>query len=185
MAALCAALLYTALALAANPALAADPAALRDLRAGDMRALVVHDAPRAVPEAVLLDADDAGHPLEGWQGSWVLLNFWATWCPPCREEMPSLDALEAALGGADFAVLPVATGRNPLPAIRRFYGEAALEHLPILRDPRQALAAEMGVFGLPVTVLLDPDGREIARLTGDADWNGPDARAILEAVLGR
>ena len=174
--------MYTALLLAANAAMA-DPAALRDLRAGDMRALVIHDTPREVPAALLLDAEGDEHALADWRGRWVVLNFWATWCPPCREEMPALDALQGDLGGDRLAVLPVATGRNPLPAIRRFYAEAGLDHLPILRDPRQGLAADMGVFGLPVTVLVDPNGREVARLTGDADWNGPDARAILDALM--
>ena len=177
-------MVYTALLLAANAA-AADPAALREMRAGDMRALVIHDTPRALPAALLLDADDAEHPLEDWRGRWLVLNFWATWCPPCRDEMPALDALEGDLGGDGFAVLPVATGRNPLPAIRRFYAEAGLDHLPILRDPRQRLASEMGVFGLPVTVLVDPGGHEVARLTGDADWNGPAARRILEAMMAQ
>ncbi len=177
-------MVYTALLLAANAAIA-DPAELRDLRTGDMRALVVHDAPRDLPAAVLLDAEGAEHALQDWRGRWVVLNFWATWCPPCREEMPALDALEGDLGSEGFAVLPVATGRNPLPAIRRFYAEAGLEHLPILRDPRQRLAADMGVFGLPVTVLVDPEGREVARLTGDADWNGQAARVILDAFMAR
>lgn len=149
-----------------------------------MRKLVVHAAPREVPAAVLLDAEDAPHALEDWRGRWVLLNFWATWCPPCRHEMPGLDRIEAELGGADFAVLPVATGRNPLPAIRRFYAETELAHLPVLRDPDQRLARAMGVFGLPVTVLIDPKGREVARLTGDAEWDGPAARSLLAGVLG-
>ncbi len=163
----------------------ADPEALRALRAGDMRALVIHDTPREVPAAVLLDAEYGEHAFEDWRGRWIVLNFWATWCPPCRDEMPALDALEGDLGGPDLAVLPVATGRSPLPVIRRFYAEAGLDHLPILRDPRQRFAAAMGVFGLPVTVLVDPEGREVARLTGDADWNGPDARRVLEALLSR
>lgn len=177
------AVVYTALAVAANPA-AADPFGLSALRQGDMRPLVVHAAPRALPQAVLLDAEDAPHALADWQGRWVLLNFWATWCPPCRHEMPGLDRIEAELGGNGFAVVPVATGRNPLPAIRRFYAEAGLAHLPVLRDPDQRLSREMGVFGLPVTVLVDPEGREVARLTGDAEWDGAAARAVLEAVLG-
>lgn len=174
---------YTGVAVAAN-AVAADPLGLSALRTGDMRPLVVHAAPRDVPEAVLLDAEDGRHALSDWRGRWVLLNFWATWCPPCRHEMPGLDRIEAELGGERFAVLPVATGRNPLPAIRRFYAEAGLAHLPVLRDPDQRLSRAMGVFGLPVTVLLDPEGREVARLTGDAAWDGAAARALLAAVLG-
>ena len=177
--------LYTALALAANPALAADPAMLESLREGDMRKLVVHDTPRPVPAAELLDGEDDTHALADWRGQWVLLNFWATWCAPCRHEMPGLDRIAGELGGPDFVVLPVATGRNPVPAIRRFYAETGVAHMPVLRDPLQRFAREMAVFGLPVTVLIDPEGREIARLTGDAEWDGAEARALLAAVLGR
>jgi thiol-disulfide isomerase/thioredoxin len=177
--------LYTALAAAANPALAVDPATLEALRAGDMRKLVVHESGRAMPAVELLDAEDGAHALSDWEGRWVLLNFWATWCPPCRHEMPGLDRLAAEFAGTEFAVLPVATGRNPLPAIRRFYAEAQLAHLPVLRDPMQRFSREMGVFGLPVTLLIDPDGREVARLTGDAEWDSPEARALIAAVLGR
>jgi thiol-disulfide isomerase/thioredoxin len=177
-------IVYTALVVAANAALAADPAVLSAAREGDMRKLVVHEAPRPVPEAVFLDADDAPHALVDWRGRHVLLNFWATWCPPCRHEMPGLDRIEAELGGPAFAVVPVATGRNPMPAIRRFYAEAGLDHLPVLRDPDQRFARAMAVFGLPVTVVLDPEGREIARLTGDAEWDSPEARRWLAVLLG-
>ncbi|RMD47432.1 MAG: TlpA family protein disulfide reductase [Alphaproteobacteria bacterium] len=185
------ALLYAALALGANLALAPrlaagggpDPARLRALRRGDMRKLVVHDRPKPLPGTPIEDA--AGRPvrLSDWRGKVVLVNFWATWCAPCREEMPHLDRLAAELGGPDFAVLTVATGRNPPAAIDAFFEEIGVRHLPKLRDPGMALARQIGVFALPVTLILDRDGREIARMTGDADWAGPDARALIEAIL--
>jgi len=180
--------LYTAVAfganLAASPAVAFDRQAVEALREGDMRKLSFHAEPREVPlELVMRDASDVEHTLADWQGKWVVLNFWATWCAPCRHEMPSLDRLEAAFGGDAFAVLPLATGRNPVPAIERFYEETDLVHLPILRDPTQALSRRMGVLGLPVTVILDPAGREVARLTGDAEWDSDSARAIFAALL--
>ena len=106
-----------------------------------------------------------------------LVNFWATWCAPCRSEMPALDALARARGGADFEVITIATGRNSPEAIAAFRDEAGITDLPTFLDPKGALAAAMDVPGLPVTVLLDRDGNEVARLMGDADWNGPDARA--------
>jgi len=177
------AVLYTALAITANAAAGADIAALEALREGDMRKLTFHADPRPVPEAELVDAEDGIHHLSDWQGKWVLLNFWATWCAPCRHEMPALDRLEAELGGDGFAVLPVATGRNPLPSITRFYDETDLAHLPILRDPTQTLSRGMAVLGLPVTVVLDPEGREVARLTGDAEWDSDSAKAILRALM--
>jgi thiol-disulfide isomerase/thioredoxin len=169
--------LYTSLMLGANPGLA-DVAALRD---GDMKKLALHEAPVAVPEAVLLDATDGEHSLADYKGKWVVLNFWATWCAPCRREMPSLDRLQAAM--PEIAVVPVATGRNAIPGIERFFAEAEIKGLPILRDPTSVLARGMGVMGLPVTVILNPEGQEVARLIGDAEWDSDSAKAVLAALV--
>jgi len=179
------AILYAAIAITANALLAgfaaADIAALEALRDGSLKKLVFSE-PRPVPEAVLLDGDDGEHSLAEYRGRIVVLNFWATWCAPCLAEMPALDALQEALGTEDFAVVPVATGRNPVEAIARFYAEAGIENLPVLRDPRQQFARDMGVLGLPMTILLNRDGQEVARLIGDAEWNSASARAILMAL---
>jgi thiol-disulfide isomerase/thioredoxin len=169
--------LYTGLALGANPA-AADVAALRD---GDMKKLALHEAPVAIPEAVLLDPADGEHALADYKGKWVVLNFWATWCAPCRHEMPSLDRLQAAM--PEIAVVPVATGRNSVTGIERFFEEAKIKTLPILRDPKSELARGMAVIGLPVTVILNPEGQEVARLIGDAEWDSDSAKAILAALV--
>lgn len=170
---------YTALAFGANAARAEEVADVAALLIGDMKRLVLH-APEAVPDAVFLDASDGEVPLAKWRGQWVVLNFWATWCAPCREEMPSLGRLQAAMPG--LAVLPVATGRNLLPAITRFYAEAGVS-LPVLRDPQSAFAHQMGVLGLPVTVIIDPEGREVARLIGGAEWDSAEAQAVLAALM--
>ena len=169
--------LYTALMLGANP-VAADVAALRE---GDMKKLVLLDAPVPVPEAVLLDAEDGTHALADYKGKWVVLNFWATWCAPCRREMPSLERLQAAM--PELAVVPVATGRNAVEGIRRFFEEAGVTTLPILRDPQSSLAHAMHVMGLPVTVILNPEGQEVARLIGDAEWDSDSAKAVLGALM--
>ena len=168
--------LYTALILGANLA-SADVAALRD---GDMKKLMLLDAPIAVPEAMLLDAEDAEHALADYRGKWVVLNFWATWCAPCRHEMPSLDRLQTEM--PEIAVVPVATGRNAVEGIKRFFDEAGVKNLPILRDPQSELARAMHVMGLPVTVIINPQGQEVARLIGDAEWDSDSAKAILAAM---
>lgn len=168
--------LYTALILGANP-LAADVAALRD---GDMKKLMLHEAPQPVPDVVLLDAEDGEHSLADYRGKWVVLNFWATWCAPCRREMPSLERLQAAM--PEIAVVPVATGRNAVEGIRRFFEEAGVQTLPIRRDPTSELARAMHVMGLPVTVILNPEGQEVARLIGDAEWDSASAQAVLKAL---
>ncbi|QYK42370.1 MAG: TlpA family protein disulfide reductase [Paracoccaceae bacterium] len=169
--------LYTIALAGATPAVA-DRAAAEAVRAGDMRKLVIHETPRDLPEVTLVMLDDAPRSLAEWRGEWVVVNFWATWCAPCRHEMPSLDAL-AATGQP---VVTVATGRNPPPAIERFWAETAITHLPALRDPKSALARQLGILGLPVTLILNPEGQEVARLTGDADWASPDAAAVLAAL---
>ncbi|WP_343080784.1 TlpA disulfide reductase family protein [Ostreiculturibacter nitratireducens] len=175
-------ILYTALATCANTALA-DPAALEALKAGDMKKLVVSAEPAEVADTVFYDIEDAEFRLSDWRGKVVLVNFWATWCAPCREEMPSLDRLQAEFGGEDFAVITIATGRNPIPAMKRFFEETGVENLPLYRDPRQALARETAVMGLPVSILLDRQGREVARLMGDAQWDTPEAKAVIEALI--
>ncbi len=169
--------LYTALMLGANP-VAAD---VSSLLAGDMKKLMLWDAPVAVPEAVFLDAEDGSHALADYKGKWVVLNFWATWCAPCRVEMPSLDRLQTAM--PEIAVVPVATGRNAVEGINRFFDEAGVKTLPILRDPQSELARAMHVMGLPVTVILNPDGQEVARLIGDAEWDSDSAKAVLAALV--
>ena len=169
--------LYTALMLGANAGLA-DVASLRD---GDMKKLMLLDAPAPVPEAVLLDAEDAEHALADYKGKWVVLNFWATWCAPCRHEMPSLDRLQTAM--PEIVVLPVATGRNAVEGIKRFFDEAGVKGLPVRRDPQSDLARAMHVMGLPVTVIINPEGQEVARLIGDAEWDSDSAKAVLGALV--
>lgn len=168
-------ILYTALAALANAA-QAGPVDLEAARAGGLE-LVAADAP--VSEAVFTDPDGNEHQLSDYKGKAVLLNFWATWCAPCREEMPALNDLQKTLGGDEFQVVTIASGRNPLPAINKFYAEAGLDALPVLLDPRQKLSREFGVLAMPATILIDADGHEIARLLGPADWS---SKAALQVV---
>lgn len=178
------ALLYISLALGANAAVAADVQELKNLADGDMRKLVFADDPQPVSTQTFFLEDDSGSAtLADWQGKYVLLNFWATWCAPCRKEMPTLSALQAEFGGDRFEVLTLATGRNNPAAMQKFLAEADIVNLPRHQDPKQAVARDMAILGLPVSILIDPQGREIARLLGDADWHSDSARAIIAALL--
>ena len=174
------AVLYIALGLGANAALANG---LDAYLVGDMRGVVLHDAPVEASDLPFLLIDDSEGSLEGYEGRYILLNFWATWCAPCRHEMPSLNALQQELGGEDFRVVTLATGRNPPQAIRRFFEEESITDLTTYRDINQQIAREMGVFGLPITVILNPEGQEIARLRGDADWFSPEAVELMRALI--
>ena len=97
--------------------------------------------------------------------------------------MPSLNKLQADLGSDNFEVVTIATGRNPVPAIKSFFSTASITDLPILRDPKQELGREMGIFGLPMTMILNPQGQEIARLRADAEWADDNAYAVIKALI--
>lgn len=176
------ALLYTALLFGANAAVAG-PVDWQAAKDAGLAKLVPAEEPVPVPDITFTDPEGGTHSLADHKGKVVLLNFWATWCAPCREEMPSLDALEAEMGGEDFMVVPIATGRNAPEKIDKFYAETGLENLPVLLDPRQQLARAMGVVGLPVTVLIDRDGNEVARLPGEADWTSEPAKAVIRQLV--
>ena len=177
------AVLYTGLALCANAALA-DITAIKALRSGDMKKLIFNSEPQPVPTVAFVDQADVQTTLEAFKGKYILLNFWATWCAPCRKEMPSLQALQTEFGGDGFQVVTIATGRNSVTGIRKFFEEVGVIDLPQYRDPTQALARQMAVLGLPISVILDPEGNEIGRLRGDAHWDSDSARAIIAALIG-
>ncbi|MFP7672441.1 TlpA family protein disulfide reductase [Marivita sp. S0852] len=179
-----AALLYTGLVTLANPSFA-DLAAAEAMRDGDMKKLVFHSEAQAAGTSEFTTFEGEPLSLAAYDDKWVLLNFWATWCAPCRKEMPMLSELQTEFGGDDFEVVTIATGRNPPPAMKTFFEEIGVENLPLHRDPKSALAREMGVLGLPITVILNPDGKEVARLRGDADWASDNAKAILRTILGQ
>ena len=177
------ALLYISLALGANMAMA-DMSSIMALRTGDMKKLNFHSEPKEVSQVEFKLEDDTGTAtLADYQGKFILLNFWATWCAPCRAEMPMLDALQEEFGGDTFEVLTLATGRNSPTGIKKFFSEAGVTNLPRHQDPKQAVARSMAVLGLPISIILNPDGKEIARLIGDAEWDSDSAKAIIAALL--
>ncbi len=175
------AILYMGLAFSANVALA-DTSKLEAMREGTMKKLLFSD-PAPVSDVSFTHADGGTFTLTGFEGKHVLVNFWATWCAPCRKEMPMLSELQTEFGGDAFEVVTIATGRNDLNGIKRFFAEIEVDNLPLYLDPKQALARDMAVLGLPITLILDPEGREIARMRGDAEWNSDSAKAIISALI--
>jgi thiol-disulfide isomerase/thioredoxin len=176
---------YVAFGSLANPSFAGAPNVdtLNELRDGSMKKLTFHAEPKPVSDTTFLTESEDDVSLEEYRGKYVVLNFWATWCAPCRKEMPALNALQTQFGGEGFAVVTVATGRNPIAAIDTFFDDAGIDALPKHRDPSQSFARDMGVLGLPITVIISPEGQEIARLRGDAEWHSASAQAIVSALL--
>lgn len=191
----CSASVYTACAaiaiavgvfVGAPEAFAADPASMEqisEMREGDMRKLNFHSTAKDISTNAFISETGDEMALQAYEGKIVLLNFWATWCAPCRHEMPMLSELQSQLGGDAFEVVTVATGRNMVPAMKKFFEEIGVDNLPLHRDPKQKLARDMAVLGLPATVIIDANGKEIARLQGDADWSSENARAIVGALI--
>lgn len=168
---------------AAAEALSAEETAeIRALAAEALPRLVVHDAPRGPYATGFRDGAGQDLTLDRFRGRIVVLNVWATWCPPCREEMPSLDALAGGMRGEGVEVVALSTDRGGAERVRAFYAEEGIEDLPVYVDAPNRFAREAAILGLPVTMILDREGREIARLTGDADWNAAPVRRMLRRL---
>jgi thiol-disulfide isomerase/thioredoxin len=145
---------------------------------------VLYGAPQPLPDIRFFDAAGKQLSLGDFHGKVVLLNIWATWCAPCRQEIPTLDWLQAKLGGADFTVVPLSIDRKGMSAVDGFYREIGVRHLAIYLDARQA-ASRLNATGVPSTLLIDREGRELGRLVGPAEWDSPDMIAFLRGVVAR
>ncbi len=138
---------------------------------------------KAVPELAFKTVGDEEVKLSDFKGKTVLLNFWATWCAPCKVEMPSLDRLQAQLGGEKFAVVAISSDRAGKRAVDPYFDEQGFK-LARYYDPKNAVGMGLGVTGLPTTILLDAQGRELGRMLGDAEWDSPEAVALVKAAMG-
>ena len=162
--------------LAGALAFAATPAAARPL-------MPLHETPREMLSMPFVDGDGRDLTLADFRGRVVLLNVWATWCAPCREEMPTLDRLQAKLGGDDFHVLPLSIDRAGLGPVLRFYDETGILHLgQYLAEDIRAMRA-LAVIGLPTTLLIDRQGLERGRLMGPAEWDSAEAIAQFQTII--
>ncbi|MBL4619587.1 MAG: TlpA family protein disulfide reductase, partial [Marinicaulis sp.] len=122
--------------------------------------------------------------LKDFRGKVVLLNFWATWCAPCLKELPSLDALEARLGGRDFEVVAIAADPRGPEVAAEFLDRLNITNLKLYTDPRLIFATSIGGADiLPVSILYDARGNEIGRLVGEADWTSPEAIQLVESAI--
>lgn len=163
----------------------APPAAgpLKGLNVGEMATFRPIDP---APMRAVAFNGPTGAPVElaSWKGRVVLVNLWATWCLPCRKEMPSLDRLQKTLGGPDFEVVALSLDKGSAEKPAAFLKEVGADALALYHDPSTRTANALKVLGMPTTILIDRQGREVGRLLGPAEWDSPDALRLIRAVIG-
>jgi thiol-disulfide isomerase/thioredoxin len=152
---------------------------------GTPKGFVLTEVPSPLPEVQF--TDDVGRPLAlaDFRGKVVLLNVWATWCLPCRKEMPTLDRLQAALGGGGFEVVALSVDRQGVEAVKAFYSEIGVRNLAVHVDASGQALSALAAVGLPTTILIDPEGRELGRLMGPAEWDAKEMVAFLKPIVER
>lgn len=162
---------------------------LKPLLRGEVAALTPAKSPIPLTGLSFRDGDGKERTLGDWKGKTTLLNLWATWCVPCKKEMPALDELQKALGGADFEVVAVNIDtRNPEKA-KTWLTDNGIASLGYYADNSakifQVLKEKGRAFGMPTTILVDSNGCEVATLAGPAEWASADAKALIKAALGK
>ena len=139
--------------------------------------------PKKLPEVVFYDEANNPVTLDKWQGKVVLLNIWATWCPPCVKEMPTLDRLQKRLGGDFFQVVVLSVDEAGVKAVKKFFTKTKVKNLDIHMDPDFKAAGALNALGLPTTILIDVKGREMGRLVGDAEWDTAEMISFFKGII--
>jgi len=155
-----------------------------ELLKGTLAKFQLAKAQKPLPDLAFNDADDKPLTLADYKGKIVLLNFWATWCGPCVKEMPSLDRLQAEMGKDRFVVLPLSLDGPTRPKVAPFYEDKKLSHLGVYFDKGRKAMQALDISILPTSILVDAQGREIGRLEGEADWDKPEALALMKSAVG-
>ena len=154
-----------------------------DSSSSGLIAFVKRVDPIAVPEVTFTDGDGNKKTLADFKGKTILLNLWATWCGPCREEMPALDKLQAEMGSDKFEVVALSVDRGGLEASQKFLDKIKVKSLATYVDATGKATKPLRVIGMPTTLLIDADGREVGRLVGPAHWDSADAKKLIEATV--
>jgi thiol-disulfide isomerase/thioredoxin len=143
----------------------------------------VRDSPRPLPEIQFENGQGEAISLADFRGKVLLLNIWATWCAPCRREMPTLERLQVELGGPDFEVVALSIDRQGRRVVADFYEELGLRELGMYVDPSGKAPRELSALGVPTTLLIDRDGNEIGRLAGPAEWDSSEMVAFIRGYI--
>jgi len=153
------------------------------LSQGHMAAFVWKREPEAVPEIKFTDGSGTPKTIADWRGKVVLLNLWATWCAPCRKEMPGLERLQKELGSDRFEVIALSVDRAGIEASKKFLDQIKVESLGLYVDATARSSSALRAIGMPTTVLIDGAGREVGRLVGPAEWDSEEAKRLIRAVI--
>ncbi len=145
----------------------------------------LHEVPKPIAAIQFEDGQGQSRSLADFGGKVVLLNIWATWCVPCRKEMPALDRLQATLEGPGFEVVTLSIDRRGVDVLRKFFAEVGVQKLALSLDTSGKAMRVLSVFGLPTTILIDREGREIGRLIGPAEWDAPEMVASVRCIILR
>lgn len=156
--------------------------ALDSYATGEMSVFRTLDEVPAQPDIAYLGGGGEEILLADFRGKVILVNFWATWCGPCVEEMPALSRLQARLGGDDFDVVTISLDASVEDA-RGFYERMSLDNLPLIHDPSLASPNRVGALGLPMSILYDRLGNEIGRVPAPAEWDSDEAIALIRAAM--
>jgi thiol-disulfide isomerase/thioredoxin len=157
--------------------------ALSAAAAAAPRSFSMHPAPRSLPAVAFQDGTGQRMQLANFKGKVIVLNLWATWCAPCRREMPTLDRLQAKLGGPKFQVVALSADMGGPAAVRDFFRHVGARHLSVYVDPSMEALNRLKAPVLPTTLLLDAAGREIGRLTGPTEWDSPEMVRFLRRLI--
>ncbi|WGS21088.1 MULTISPECIES: TlpA disulfide reductase family protein [unclassified Bradyrhizobium] len=144
---------------------------------------VLLDKPTPIATISFNDAGGHTRSLADFSGKVLLVNIWATWCVPCRKEMPALDRLQATLGGAGFEVIPVSIDRGGMETIGKFYNEIGVHNLAMYSDSSGQVLHQVRALGLPTTLLVSRAGQEIGRIVGPAEWDAPEIAEFLKPYI--
>lgn len=155
------------------------------LSVGQMAAFVFKKPGDPLPDFSFFDGNGNMRQLKDWRGRVVLLNLWATWCTPCRKEMPGLDRLQAALGSDRFEVVAVSADKSGVPGAKAFLDKIKVSKLKVYADPTVRIHAGLKAIGMPASLLIDGEGREIGRLVGPAEWDSPEAKSLIKAAIAQ
>ena len=145
---------------------------------------VFYSQPSALPEIRFTDGEGHNLSLAGFRGLPIVLNIWATWCGPCRKEMPTLERLQVMLGRPNILVLALSIDSQGASAVKKFYGELGLTALGVYVDTSGRVSRDLNTVGIPTTLLIDRDGREIGREIGATEWDSPAVVALIRQHLG-